>query len=438
MRDAIHRLDEAGHVAYVVGGSVRDFLLSREVKDHDLATSAGPDELCELFPNAITVGKAFGVLKVPYPRPGADPVILEVATFRRDGTYSDHRHPSKVTFSGPLEDASRRDFTVNALYYDSKTQRVWDAVSGMKDLEGRVLRAIGEPDRRFKEDALRLLRAVRFTANLGFQLEMGTADAVRKNARLIRKVSSERIRDELSALLKGPRPAQAVKLLFDLGLLPHVLPEVDALRSIPQPTQLDPEADAWAATLRTLQVLSEDGASIPVELGWAALLAGIGKPEAFRREKGRGLAGHELLAQAKAESVCKRMKLSRAEVELVGKLVADQLRFKDVFQMREATLVRWLTQDQFPLQLRLHRAQALATDGNLAPHEFCRNRLEDLRAMGGRAAPRLIDGNDLIQLGFPPGREFSQILRAVEDLAIEGVLKTKEQALEYVVKHFVG
>ncbi|HTL12363.1 MAG TPA: HD domain-containing protein, partial [Bdellovibrionota bacterium] len=304
------------------------------------------------------------------------------------------------------------------------------------DLEGRILRAIGDPEKRFKEDALRLLRAVRFTANLGFHLDLATGTAVKNQARLIRKVSHERVRDELTLTLTGPRPAQALRLLSELGLLHHLLPEIEALADVPQPTQLDPTSNAWDTTLKVLQVLSDDRERIPEELGWAALLHGVGKPEAWKRSRQESLNGHEIVGADLAASICRQFKLSRAQTETVSQLVSEQLRFKDVFQMREATLVRWLQAEHFPLLLRLHRALSLATDGNLAPYEFCRTRFLQLGVSGPAQTPKLIDGNDLIQLGFQPGRQFSQILEAVEDLAIEGKLRTKESALEFVIRHF--
>lgn len=442
MKEALQRLDEAGHVAYVVGGSVRDFLLRRESKDHDIATDAGPDELCAIFPNAITVGKAFGVIKVPIRGPGQDgkAEVLEIATFREDLAYQDHRHPESVRFAGPLEDASRRDFTINALFYDPKTSRILDPTGGFEDLKTGVVRAIGQPEERFREDALRLLRAVRFTAGLGFRLEPATAAAVQSKAKLIAHVSGERIRDELTLMLQGQKPAEAMEMLSELGLLKLVLPEAEAMRSVQQAPTYSAGLiglDVFRSTLKTLQELARRIPARSVALAWAALLYDVGKPIAFGNNKGRNFNGHELDGSRIARSIALRLKMARADMETIAAMVEDLIKFRDVFKMREATLERFVRLPYFEELLALHQAQAITLDGNLAFHEFCAHKLEELRRAPDRAPPRLIDGKDLIQLGFKPGPEFSEILRVVEDLALEKKLASKEAALEYVVSKFV-
>jgi poly(A) polymerase len=436
VKDALQRLDEAGHVAYVVGGSVRDFLLRRESKDHDIATSAGPDELCALFPRALTVGKAFGVIKVPC---GAE--LLEVATFREDLDYSDHRHPKGVRFSGPVEDARRRDFTINALFYDPKTSRILDSVKGMEDLKNGVVRAIGDAPKRFQEDALRLLRAVRFATRLGFEIDPETYAAIRGRAKLILKISAERIRDELTLMMTGPNPDVSITMLSELGLLQHVLPELESLRGLPQPgmaSESGKSSDVWTHTVRAIGLLARFAPQRTPSLAWAALLHDVGKPVAAKRSGGKNFNGHELDGARLARAIAIRLKMPRDQVETIASMLEVHLKFKDVFQMREATLQRFVQQTGFEELLALHKADALATDGNLAFYEFCASRLTAMKA--GRAAlvpPRLIDGTDLIQLGFYPGPRFSEILRTVEDLALEHKLGTKEEALEYVVRHFV-
>jgi poly(A) polymerase len=439
VKQALERLDDADHVAYIVGGSVRDFLLGREIKDHDIATSASPDEICELFPNAITVGKQFGVVKVPT---GTQPPLLEIATFREDLEYKDHRHPEKVRFSGPVEDAVRRDFTVNALFYDPKTSRILDCTGGMDDLNAGVLRAIGDPKERFREDALRLLRAVRFSATLGFPIEEATADAIKQRAKLINAVSAERIRDELTLMWTGPRPAQALEQLFRLGLLRQVLPELEALRGVAQIPVYLAEGDVWSHTLKVLQKLSAGPAGVApgkrsATLAWAAVLHDIGKPGAARRSKGTNFNAHEIDAAKGVEEVTHRLRMSQAETQTISALVADQLKIRGVFQMREATLQRLIREPHFEELLELHRADATASDGNLAYYEFCMSRLQELKAKPQIDHGKLVDGNDLIQLGLKPGREFTEILRTIEDLAFEGQLRSKDEALEYVVRHFV-
>jgi poly(A) polymerase len=432
VKAALDRLDDADHVAYVVGGSVRDFLLGREVKDHDIATSASPDELEELFPDSITVGKAFGVLKVPT---RSSPPLLEIATFREDLEYKDHRHPTSVRFSGPQEDALRRDFTVNALFYDPKSSRILDSVEGMEDLKARVIRAIGDPSTRFKEDALRLLRAVRFTANLDFMLDPPTADAIRARAKLIQHVSPERIREELNLMLGGPRPSLALELLSKLGLLKLVLPELEELKGLKQAPPA--QGDVWKHTLRILDYLVKHSPVRPATLVWGTLLHDIGKPLAAQRSGGTNFNGHEINGVRMAEQICQRLRMSSAETQRIQALIQDHLKFRTVFQMRESTLQRFIREPHFEELLALHKADALAFDGNMAYYEFCATRLEELRRAPPVDAGKLISGDDLIQLGLRPGPNFTEILRAVEDLALEGQLRSKEQALEYVVRHFV-
>ena len=400
-------------MAYIVGGSVRDFLIGNPTKDHDIATSAHPDELCRLFPNAVTVGKAFGVIKVPVPGSSA---LVEIATFREDLEYKDHRHPKSVRFTSAEVDARRRDFTINALYYDPKTARILDPTAGLHDLESGVVRAIGDPQERFKEDALRLLRAVRFTTRFGFKLDSVTAIAVKERAKLISKVSAERIRDELTLMWTGRNAAQALMLLSHLGLLELVLPEVELVRV--------KDAGVWAHTLKILTSLEKQNPVRTPTLAWAALLIDVGR---FSGEEGAKTA----------VKIVTRLKMSRAEVHEVELLLTQYQKFREVFQMREATLQRFLREPFFDDLLVLHRADASATDGNLAYYEFCVSRLKAVRAQPDAEADKLVDGTDLIQLGLKPGPEFSNILRVIEDLAMERKLKSKEEALEYVVKNFV-
>jgi poly(A) polymerase len=419
VKEAVQLLNDAGHVAYIVGGSVRDFLLGNESKDHDVATSASPDELCELFPRAVTVGKAFGVIKVPINVSDTDaPVLLEIATFREDLEYQNHRHPKGVRFSGPIEDALRRDFTINGLFYDPKTSRILDTVQGMQDLKEGVIRAIGDPSIRFKEDALRLLRAVRFAARLGFGIEPDTVLAIQERAKLITKVSSERIRDELTLMWTGPRPAEALEMLSHLGLLVQVLPEIEALKSAPLST--------WVHMVKAMRTLAAQNPKRSATLTWATLLLEVARAPA------NTVPGGQL-----AREIATRFKMPGDEVERIGKLVEEYGKFRDVFKMRESTLQRFLRESGFEEMLALHKIEALVADGNLAYYEFCHSRYETLRSSPLADAHKLVDGKDLIQLGLSPGPEFSEILRVIEDLAMEKRLGSKDEALEYVVKNFV-
>ena len=435
VKATLQKLDDAGHIAYVVGGSVRDFLLGRESKDHDIATSASPDELCELFPNAVTVGKAFGVLKIPVKNSENGPDFVEIATFRQDLDYQDHRHPTGVLFSGPYEDAQRRDFTVNALFYDPKTSRILDSVEGMVDIKARVIRAIGSPLERFTEDALRLLRAVRFTTSLGFTLDPSTAVAVHARAKLIKKVSAERTNVELTLMWNGKSPELALKLLSEMGLLTFVLPELEDLKGIQQPPL---EGDLWQQTQRSLRVLQKLYPRRTSVLSWAVLLHEIGKPAASKRSLGKNFNGHEIDAARMAIGIGERLKMSKADVMAIATLIEDSLKFKDVFQMREATLQRLIRQPYFEDLLAVHKVIATASDGDLLAYQFCSTKYEEYKSNSGEKESKLVTGEDLIQLGFRPGPTFSEILNTVEDLALEKKLRSKEEALEYVVKHFVS
>jgi poly(A) polymerase len=441
VRQALQILDDAGHIAYIVGGSVRDFLLgpewTKKTKDHDIATSASPDDLVRLFPNAVTVGKAFGVIKVPV-EDSRSP-FLEIATFRKDLEYKDHRHPTGILFAGPTEDARRRDFSINGLFYDPKTARILDVVDGIDDLRKKVIRAIGNPMERFKEDALRLLRAVRFSTYLGFDLDPATADAIRARARLISKVSGERVRDELTLMWTGPRPMKALKMLSDLGLLVHILPELDKLKGLENFQNSPGDGDVWSHTLKVVDVLAKQNEARMPQLAWAALLQDIGKPIAARRSSKKNFNAHELDGAKIAKDIGERLKMAKSDIDVIAWMVEEHLKFREVFQMRESTLQRFIRQPGFDQLLKLYRAEATATDGNLAFYEFCASRYDEYQKrakLEGEA--KLISGEDLIQLGLSPGPKFSEILRTIEDLALEKKLHSKEEALEFVVKNFVG
>lgn len=396
-KEAIAKLSAAGFSAYLVGGAVRDGLLGLPTKDFDLATDASPDEVEELFPEAVDVGRAFGVMKVPFE--GGD--VVEIATFREDAEYSDYRHPKSVRFSGPEEDARRRDFTVNGLFYDPKTRRVLDCVGGFADLQAKRIRAIGDPSARLREDALRVLRAVRFAVRFGFRIEEATWRALVENARFTRKVSAERIRDEFSMMLRGRRPHEAIAMLRELGVVSLWLPEIAKVK-----------ASVFAA-------LDEDPAPRSTALVFAAALSEAGGEE----------------PEKSLQSACDRLRLSGDDKKRVIDLVLGLPKFNHAFRMREATLRRWVLEPYFDDLLHLHRAIARASDGNLMAYRFLK-KLRD-EAVTGPASEKLLTGGDLVTLGFSPGPRFSDILRVVDDLQLEKKLRSKDEALEYVVKHFV-
>ncbi len=406
---------------------MRDFLLKRDTIDHDIATDALPEQVLELFPEAMPVGVAFGVVLLPSG--------IEIATFRRDLEYKDHRHPEGVEFASPEEDARRRDFTINGLFYDVKSEDILDCVGGLDDLKARVLRAIGDPKERFREDALRLLRAVRFATRLQFDIEPGTADAIRAQSRLISRVSAERIRDELDEILRGSHPRAGVELMHRLGILSHILPELERTRGVSQADPLRPDEDVWSFTLRVLDELAKPREPRSFALSLSALCGGLGKPAVFRNNNNQNFNGHEIEGAKLTSKIAERLKLPNSEIDRAAAIVGDQLKFREVFQMREATFLRWIAMPHFEDSLRLHRAEALAIDGNLTAWEYCARRLEELR--NAPKTEKLVSGEDLVQLGLKPGPEVARILRAVEDLTLERKLQTKEAALEYVLRTFV-
>ncbi len=424
--EIVRTLKEARHEAYLVGGCVRDLLMSRPPVDFDVATSARPEQVARLFRRTIPVGAQFGVLLV---LKGSHP--FEVATFRTDLAYKDSRHPEGVVFSTPKEDARRRDFTVNGLFYDPVRDRVIDFVEGRKDLKKRLIRAIGDPERRFQEDRLRMLRAVRLAANLDFQIERSTFRAVREGAAQITRVSAERIRDELVKLFTGPHPSRGLELLDAAGLLKVILPEVDRMKGVAQPPEFHPEGDVFVHTELVLEKLKNPS---PV-LAMGALLHDVGKPSTFRVADRIRFDGHDRVGAAIAQAICRRLRFSNAETDAISTLVVNHMRFKDVKQMRLSTLKRFLAAPTFSEELKLHRADCLASHGDLSNWNFLKKKLKELPPKELRPA-RLITGRDLLELGYPEGPGMGAILRAVEERQLEGLLRSKEEALQWAQESF--
>jgi putative nucleotidyltransferase with HDIG domain len=424
----VARLGARGLKAYLVGGCVRDLLLGREPKDYDVATGAQPDQILQLFPDAREVGAHFGVMLVR--RDGAE---VEVATFRSEHSYADGRHPGQVHFeTDPRRDVLRRDFTINALLQDPASGEVLDFVGGRADLEARRIRAIGDPETRFAEDHLRLLRAVRFAAGLGFEIEPATQAAVRRMARLIRNVSAERVRDELARILTEGGARRGFELLDETGLLLELIPEAAAMKGVEQPEQFHPEGDVWTHTLMLLETMRDP--SLTLALG--ALLHDIGKPPTFRRADRIRFDGHAELGAKMAVQVLTRLRFSSEEIRRVESLVANHLRFKDVRKMKESTLKRFLRQEHFSEHLELHRLDCVASHGWLDNYGFVREKLEALPAEHLRP-PRLLTGDDLIRAGYVPGPAFQRMLEAAEDAQLEGRISTPEEALALVRSWFV-
>jgi poly(A) polymerase len=429
MREAatavIQVLRAAGHQALLAGGCVRDMLLGKEPKDYDVATSARPDQVIRLFPGALTVGAHFGVVIVR--QMGAQ---VEVATFRTDGSYKDGRHPETVTFATAEEDAQRRDFTVNGIFFDPVEERVLDFVGGQQDLQSGTLRAIGVPERRFEEDHLRLLRAVRFAAVLGFQVEPETWAAVRAGAAKICTVSAERIRDELIRILLHPNRLRGFDLLVDSGLMKQVLPEILDLQGVEQPPQWHPEGDVFVHTRLMLSLLPQE-ASLPLVL--SVLLHDIAKPATFTvDDTGRiRFNGHDKLGAQMAEGILRRLKFSNEVIEATVVAVENHMVFKDVQKMRNSTLRRMMARPTFDDELALHRVDCLGSNGLVDNLEFMLAKKEEF-AQEPLIPQRLLTGTDLIQLGWQPGRALGEVLTAVQNAQLEGQVRTREEALEWV------
>jgi len=420
-------LRSAGHQAYLVGGCVRDLLLGWPPKDFDVATGAQPPEILRLFPGSGCVGAHFGVVLVR----DADAQV-EVATFRSDRDYADGRRPTSVRFeTSPREDAVRRDFTINGLMMDPDTAEVLDFVGGRDDLDRRLIRAIGDPDSRFREDHLRLLRAIRFAARLKFEIEPATFEAIRRNHALIRTVSAERVRDELVRILTEGGARRGFELLDATGLLDDLLPEVAAMKDVAQPPEFHPEGDVWVHTLLLLDRL--DQASPTLALG--ALLHDVGKPPTFRIAERIRFDGHVEAGVELAGGILDRLRFSRHDTEQVLALVANHMRFKDVPRMKESTLKRFLRLPKFEEHLELHRLDCLASHGQLENYQLVRRKLEELPREELKPKP-LLTGHDLIAQGYTPGPVFSEILRAVEDAQLEGRLTNREDALALVRQTF--
>ncbi|HXE91760.1 MAG TPA: CCA tRNA nucleotidyltransferase [Terriglobales bacterium] len=443
----VRALRDAGHQAYLVGGCVRDIVLGREPQDFDVSTDATPEQVMALFPQTYEVGARFGVVLVPVEHPPATSEatrdskletpnqVIEVATFRSDGLYTDGRHPDQVTYTrDPREDVARRDFTINGLLLDPlEDDKVLDFVGGRADLEAGIIRAIGEPGRRFAEDKLRMLRAVRFAARFAYSIEPCTLAAIGEHAREIHKVSRERVRDELVKMLTEGHARRAFELLDTTGLLAEVLPEVAAMKGVAQPPQFHPEGDVWVHTLMLLEGL-KPGCSPTLALG--ALLHDVGKPPTFRVAPDRiRFDGHAEVGTKMAEEICRRFRFSNDQTEQVCALVANHLRFIDVPRMKQSTLKRFLRLPQFEEHLELHRLDCLASHGDLSVYELVKQKLVSTPPEQIRPKP-LLTGDDLIAAGYVPSPRFKEILRAVEDAQLEGTLADKPQALEFVRRTF--
>jgi poly(A) polymerase len=420
-------LRAAGHRVYYVGGYVRDRLLGRASVDIDLCTDAPPARLLDLFPGAPQVGAHFGVVLVR--REAAE---VQVATFRSDHSYGDGRRPEAVSFEiDPRQDVLRRDFTINALLEDPFSGEIVDYTGGRADLEARLIRAIGDPRQRFAEDHLRLLRAVRFADRLGFEIEAGTLAAMREMAPAIHRIAPERVRDELTRILTEGGARRGVELLDSSGLLHELLPEVERLKGVPQPPDYHPEGDVW---IHTLLVLDAVGPCTP-ELGWAALLHDVGKPATMTVTDRIRFHGHGELGARMARAILTRLRASNELIETVASHVAAHMRFQDAPKMGEAAFRRFLRLPRFDELLKLHEADRRGSRMDLRTVEAVRQRRAALTAADIHPRP-LVNGRDLMALGYPEGPALGEMLKALEEEQLEGRLHTRDDALAWIGARF--
>jgi poly(A) polymerase len=419
------RLREHGFEAWLVGGCVRDLVLGREPKDYDISTDATPDQLLQIFPRAQLVGAQFGVVLVEG---------VEVATFRSDHSYRDGRHPSGVTFeTDPKQDVLRRDFTINGLLLDPAdlNSSVVDYVGGLADIRRRMIRTIGDPEQRFEEDHLRMLRAIRFAARFGFEIEPATLAAIQKSHKQITRVSPERIRDELVRILTEGAPRRGFELLDASGLLSDILPEVTAMKGVEQPPEFHPEGDVWTHTLIMLEGLREPTPTLAL----GVLLHDVGKPGTFRIADRIRFDGHVELGERIARDILTRLRFSNADIDQVIALIANHMRFKHVTEMRDSKLKRMLRMDRFEEHLELHRLDCTSSHGHLENYQFTKAKFEESPPEVLRP-PRLLSGDDLKEAGYRPGPAFAPMLEAVEDAQLESKIHTREEALELVHSTF--
>ncbi len=420
----VRRLNQEGFKAYFAGGCVRDRVLGVEAKDFDIATDARPEVVQRLFDHTVAVGARFGVIVVML-----DGEPFEVATFRADAPYVDGRRPSAVHYGTIEEDAKRRDFTIGGMFYDPANDRVIDLVGGMRDLRAGIVRAIGDPYERFAEDRLRILRAVRFAARLGFTIEPATWTAMKRASPSIVAIAAERIGEELVMVMTEGGAARGMDLLLESGLMAVLLPEVVELVGCAQPENFHPEGDVYRHTRLAVSMLE---AGCAETLAFGILLHDIAKPCCRAETNGKvTFYGHTDDGARTATEILARLKRSRFVQERVAYLVCNHLRLCMAPRMRQATLKRMLTEEGFDELLEVARLDALASSSYLGYYHFCRRAMRSMSEQEIRPA-RLIGGNDLIALGFTPGPNFKTILREVEDLQLDGALTTRDAALDYV------
>ena len=465
-REIVERLQLAGFAAFWVGGCVRDFLLGREPQDFDIVTDAKPEQVEKLFKRTVAVGRKFGVMVVV-----ENKQQFQVATFRAEADYQDGRRPEKIIFANAEADALRRDFTVNGLFYDPLTKKIHDWVGGEKDLRAKTIRTIGSPEERFGEDHLRMLRAVRFAAQLNFEIEPQTFAAIQLFAPKIKLISAERVRDELLKLFAPPQAeringlmdewiggksahgdarstqksnnpaiqqsnspaARGLVLLRDSGLLEHILPELAATIACEQSPDFHPEGSVFNHICLMLEKLP---AGANESLPWAVLLHDIAKPVTAERDAATGkihFYGHEKTGADMAEKILQRLRFPNKQMEEIVACVRHHMQFKDVKQMRKATLRRLLLRETFPLELELHRLDCLGSSGDLEHYNYLVEQAEELKHQP-TIRPPLLTGNDLIALGVEPGPKLGELLAEIRELQLADELQTPDEAKAWMKK----
>ena len=409
----VQTLRDHGFAAFWAGGCVRDMLMNRPPGDYDIVTTASPEHVKSLFRRTIPVGEQFGIC-----------IVLlkgekyEVAEFRNSP-------PGSSLDTIIREDARHRDFSINGMLYDPVEECVYDHVGGRQDIEAKLVRGVADPRERFLEDRLRMMRAVRFAASFDYTIETETFAAIREFAADIQIVSVERVREEFLKTLLSPSPAYGLQLLDQSMLLREILPEVAAMKGVQQPSEFHPEGDVFRHTLLMLQGMKRPSP----ELAMAVVLHDIGKPSTYTKTDRIRFHEHAQRGAEMADDICLRLKCSTKSTERIVQLVQEHQRFLDVRHMKASTLKRFLRQDYFPELLELHRLDCLSSQRPLENYEFCRSKLQEFQQESIRP-PRLVSGKDLVNLGLSPGPQFKQMLDAVEDAQLEGMVRTRAEALE--------
>ena len=424
----VKKLTQAGFLAYFAGGCVRDLMMNQPAKDYDIATTASPDQVISLFDKTVTVGKQFGVIIVIMGERQ-----FEIATFRREGSYLDGRHPKKVSFTSPEEDAKRRDFTINGLFFDPVKQEVIDYVRGKEDIRAKLIRTIGNPEERFEEDRLRMLRAIRFAANLGFKIESKTWDTIKHLKNKIHSVSQERIRDELVKMFTRPNAGLGLELLSQSGLLAEVLPEVEAMKGVEQPPEYHPEGDVFIHTKMLMDQLNQPS----VVLAFGALLHDVGKPTTYSDEGGKiHFYNHPHVGVQIAEKLLTRLRFSNREITDILSCVENHMKFANVKEMRVGKLKQFVARENFDTELMLHKIDCLASHGKLELYQFLQEKVNEYKTEEIKPKP-ILNGDDLIHLGIKAGPIMKEILEEAYSLQLEHKIKTKPEAIDWLRKNYL-